>query len=149
MKDEIKEILEHLKEYLQSKIDNGEHKIFYNDLMWDIKTIDCINAIDDSLDYITNLQQKEELLRQEISDVRKAFNGLQQENERLKDELAKIPRAKMEYDLELEHYKSRCEKTSEKLGNYKHYSTPTEEQNSENEDAVASALNILQNGGDS
>ena len=58
MSNETKEILEHLKEYLQSKIDNNEHKIFYNDLMWDEKTIDCINAIDDLLDYTTNLQQK-------------------------------------------------------------------------------------------
>jgi predicted RNase H-like nuclease (RuvC/YqgF family) len=49
---------------------------------------------------------------------------------------------------EKEDYKSRCEKASDKLGNYKHYSMPTEEQNSENEDIVDSALNILQNGSD-
>lgn len=41
------EILNHLIEYLQDKIDTGYHKIFYNDLMYDEKTVDCINAIND------------------------------------------------------------------------------------------------------
>ena len=45
MSEEKRKILEHLIEYLQQKIDSGEHKIFYNDLMYDEKTIDCINAI--------------------------------------------------------------------------------------------------------
>lgn len=57
MNDEIKEILKHLTDYLQMLIDSGTHKIFYNDDMYDEKTIDCINAINDTLDYITNLQQ--------------------------------------------------------------------------------------------
>ena len=34
------------------------------------------------------------------------------------------------------------------LGNYKHYSTPTEEQNRENEDIVDNAYNILKGGSD-
>ena len=50
-----KQTLEHLVEYLQQKIDSGEHKIFYNDLMWDEKTIDCINAINDTLEEIERL----------------------------------------------------------------------------------------------
>ena len=50
MNKEEREILEHLVEYLQQKIDSGEHKIFYNDLMWDEKTIDCINAINNTLE---------------------------------------------------------------------------------------------------
>lgn len=45
-----KKILEHLVEYLQDKIDTGYHKIFYNDDMYDEKTIDCINAINDTLE---------------------------------------------------------------------------------------------------
>ena len=55
MSEEKREILEHLVEYLQQKIDSGEHKIFYNDLMWDEKTIDCINAINDTLEEIERL----------------------------------------------------------------------------------------------
>lgn len=53
--------IEQLKEYLQYKIDNGFHKLFYNDLDYDVKTIDCINAI----------------------------NELQQENQKLKEQLEK------------------------------------------------------------
>jgi hypothetical protein len=46
-----KEVLYNLKEYLQSKIDRGETKIFYNELDHDEKIVDCINAI-------TNLQER-------------------------------------------------------------------------------------------
>lgn len=37
--------LENLKKYLNLLIYEGKHKIYYNDLGWDEKTIDCINAI--------------------------------------------------------------------------------------------------------
>lgn len=40
------EILNNLKKYLNLLILRGQHKIFYNDLGWDEKTIDCINAIE-------------------------------------------------------------------------------------------------------
>lgn len=136
MNDEIKEILEHLKEYLQNKIDNGEHKIFYNDLMWDEKTIDCINAIDDTLDYITNLQQENERLKEENKHIFANVND---------DELL-ISNA-MNY-AEAQDYKSRCEKAieynKEIVNNY------LEEDNCEYCDGrYATAkhnLNILQNG---
>ena len=39
------DILKNLIKYLQLLIDGGVHKIIYNDLMWDEKTIDCINSI--------------------------------------------------------------------------------------------------------
>ena len=81
MSEETKEILNHLIEYLQDKIDTGYHKIFYNDLMYDEKTVDCINAINDTIkedvcsisydklkDYITKLktqlQQKENIIKE-------------------------------------------------------------------------------------
>lgn len=38
-------ILENLKKYLNLLIYEGTHKIIYNDLGWDEKTIDYINAI--------------------------------------------------------------------------------------------------------
>ena len=41
--------LESLKKYLNLLIYEGKHKIYYNDLGWDEKTIDCINAIDNIL----------------------------------------------------------------------------------------------------
>ena len=58
MSEETKEILNHLIEYLQDKIDTGYHKIFYNDLMYDEKTVDCINAINDTIKEIERLNNE-------------------------------------------------------------------------------------------
>ena len=52
--DKELEILKNLSKYLQLKIDSGEHKIIYNDLMWDEKTIDCINAIETLIQALEN-----------------------------------------------------------------------------------------------
>ena len=52
------EILEHLKEYLQLLLDSGTHKIFYNDLFSDEKTIDCINAINDLIEENQKLKKQ-------------------------------------------------------------------------------------------
>ena len=115
MKDEIKEILDYFKKYVNDK--------FETYTVVDSHT----NYLGILLDYITNLQQKEELLRQEIKDVRKAFNGLQEENKRLKKALCKdniVPKCKYDYlkrqkeGLELDlfcikDYKSRIEKAIE------------------------------------
>ena len=45
IEEDIK-ILENLKKYLNLLIYEETHKIIYNDLGWDEKTIDCINAIE-------------------------------------------------------------------------------------------------------
>ena len=42
-------ILFNLKCYLESLLASGQDKIYYNDLLYDEKTIDCINAIEDLL----------------------------------------------------------------------------------------------------
>lgn len=52
--DKELEILKNLSKYLQLKIESGEHKIFYNDLMHDEKTIDCINAIETLVQAVEN-----------------------------------------------------------------------------------------------
>lgn len=57
--EEIIEIFNNLKEYIQDKINSGEHKIYYNDLCWDIKCVDCITAIDTLLELYK--EQKEEI----------------------------------------------------------------------------------------
>ena len=49
IEEDIK-ILENLKKYLNLLIYEETHKIIYNDLGWDEKTIDCINAIDHILE---------------------------------------------------------------------------------------------------
>lgn len=43
------EILNNLIAYLNLLIKKGQHKIFYNNLLWDEKTVDCINAIENVL----------------------------------------------------------------------------------------------------
>lgn len=48
--EEDLKILENLKKYLNLLIYEGTHKIIYNDLGWDEKTIDCINAIEHILE---------------------------------------------------------------------------------------------------
>jgi hypothetical protein len=115
MKDEIKEILDNLirYRYLDAKCKQPEDVLTTED-MWIL------------LDYITNLQQ---------------------ENERLKDGLVKIPRAKLEYELELIDYKSRVEKaveyikTTECYDDVIGYYMLTE---SNERDEMSNLLNILQ-----
>ena len=89
-----KETINNLLEYLQFKIDCGQHKLFYNDLDWDVKTIDCINALND-------LKEKVEKLTQENNDLESKYQSkndeyikamlkicdLQEENEYLKEHL--------------------------------------------------------------
>lgn len=48
IEDDVR-ILFNLKCYLESLLASGQDKIFYNDLLYDEKTIDCINAIEDLL----------------------------------------------------------------------------------------------------
>lgn len=77
------------------------------------------------LNYITNLQK-------ENTDLKKLCDKYEEEHKKTFETWKKVI--------------VRNEKTVEKLGKYKHYTTPTEEQNSENEDIVDSAYNILQGG---
>lgn len=134
MNNEIKEILDNLKN--KDNDIKGINFLKYQDL-----TRGEINLL---LDYITNLQQEINKLTAESTEWESKCYDLQQENERLKEELVKIPRAKMEYDLELDDYKSRCEKASDNLK--RNYWIKEHEHN---DDVVNMTLNILQNGSDS
>lgn len=70
------EILKNLSKYLQLKIDSGEHKIIYNDLMQDEKTIDCINAIETLIQALENsidksvVEEKIEELDEELEQMK-------------------------------------------------------------------------------
>ena len=70
IEEDIK-ILENLKKYLNLLIYEGTHKIIYNDLGWDEKTIDCINAIDHILE--------------EREEDKKRIKELEEENRIFKD----------------------------------------------------------------
>ena len=60
MKEDIK-ILENIKEYMQNQINKGYNKFIYNDLGWDEKCIDVINAIENLIARNKELKQWYEL----------------------------------------------------------------------------------------
>ena len=72
LSDEEKEIFKNLKEYMQNNINNGYHKFVYNDLDWDFKCIDCINAIDKVL------KQSKEI--EELKDTNKKLYEMGKQN---------------------------------------------------------------------
>ena len=91
-KDE--EILNNIKAYMQENIDKGYHKFVYNDLGYDEKCVDVINAIEHILsDYKRVLKENEELLEVKVSaSAHNRILELEKENEELKarlDELSK------------------------------------------------------------
>lgn len=56
IEEDIK-ILENLKSYLNLLVYEGKDKIIYNDLLWDEKTVDCINAIEHLINNYTRQKQ--------------------------------------------------------------------------------------------
>ena len=106
MSEEKREILEHLVEYLQDKIDTGYHKIFYNDDMYDEKTIDCINAINDTLEENKRLnniikgldntiENLEEVIEHKDSIINKANKYLEEHTDKIKKTI--IPKIDFNY----------------------------------------------------
>ena len=58
------EILNNLIAYLNLLIKKRQHKIFYNNLLWDEKTVDCINALENAL--AERKQDKERIKELEV-----------------------------------------------------------------------------------
>lgn len=69
-------ILENLKKYLNLLIYEGTHKIIYNDLGWDEKTIDCINAIDHILAEREEDKKRIEKLEKENKEILNSKIGI-------------------------------------------------------------------------
>lgn len=113
MNNEKREILEHLVEYLQDKIDTGYHKIFYNDDMYDEKTIDCINAINDTLEENKRLNKENE----ELKKIQCTFlgTGCKEEIERLNN----IIKEAIEYIEKWQSFQHTNGTTHEELSNLK------------------------------
>lgn len=64
-KDE--EILNNIKSYMQENIDKGYHKFVYNDLGYDVKCADVINAIDHILSDYKKLKEEFKAVDRECS----------------------------------------------------------------------------------
>ena len=108
-------------------------------------------------DYINQLEKENKELKKQLDYLRSGeyYNQLRFENEMLQQvvDTNGVPSEVYDYidcthrNTELleenQKYKEVINKAIELLGNYKHYSTPDEKQNSENEDLVNNAFNIL------
>lgn len=92
IEDDVR-ILFNLKCYLESLLASGQDKICYNDLLYDEKTIDCINAIEDLLKerkkYTIRLTDEEyrrviDIAQKDIVEQKdKRIQELEKENEEL------------------------------------------------------------------
>lgn len=97
IEEDIK-ILENLKKYLNLLIYEGTHKIIYNDLGWDEKTIDCINAIDHIL-----AEREED--KKKINKLEYRIEELKKYNKTISDRVVEykkncIPKQKVKEELE-------------------------------------------------
>ena len=86
MEEDIK-ILENLKEYLQMLIDNGIHKIQYNELWHDEKTVDCINALENLIKGYRELEEENKQLREDVEGYSGLAKQIQEDYENRIDEL--------------------------------------------------------------
>ena len=74
-------ILENLKSYLNLLVYEGKDKIIYNDLLWDEKTVDCINAIEHLINDYTRQKQINEEHQKINGELREKVKALEAENE--------------------------------------------------------------------
>lgn len=82
-KDE--EILNNIKAYMQENIDKGYHKFVYNDLGYDEKCVDVINAIEHILSDYKKLQEEFKQVDHECERLEEKEVRLIKENEYYKD----------------------------------------------------------------
>ena len=75
------EILENLKSYLNLLVYEGKDKIIYNDLLWDEKTVDCINAIENILQDYTRQKQINEEHQKINGELREKVKELEEERQ--------------------------------------------------------------------
>ena len=80
IEDDVK-ILENLKSYLNLLVYDGNDKIIYNDLLWDEKTVDCINAIEHLLSDYTRQKQINEEHQKINGELREKVKELEEERQ--------------------------------------------------------------------
>lgn len=87
--EEDEEILNNIKAYMQENIDKGYHKFVYNDLGYDEKCIDVINAIEHILSDYKKLQEDFEQIYNECNRLEAKEFKLENKINKLKDEMEK------------------------------------------------------------
>ena len=100
-KDE--EILNNIKAYMQENIDKGYHKFVYNDLGYDEKCIDVINAIEHILSDYKRVLKENEILKEEKEQAWGEWNNLEQGSyeteQKLKQQIKKLQKENEELKL--------------------------------------------------
>lgn len=86
IEEDIK-ILENLKSYLNLLVYEGKDKIIYNDLLWDEKTVDCINAIEHLINNYTRQKQINEEHQKINGELREKVKELDTKNDELLKDL--------------------------------------------------------------
>ena len=80
-------LLENLKSYLNLLVYEGKDKIIYNDLLWDEKTVDCINAIEHLINNYTRQKQINEEHQKINGELREKVKELDAKNDELLKDL--------------------------------------------------------------
>lgn len=86
IEEDIK-ILENLKSYLNLLVYEGKDKIIYNDLLWDEKTVDCINTIEHLINNYTRQKQINEEHQKINGELREKVKELDTKNDELLKDL--------------------------------------------------------------
>lgn len=112
-------ILENLKKYLNLLIYEGTHKIIYNDLDWDEKTIDCINAIEHILaereEDKKKIEELEDENRIQRHQIMAAYDNGYIPKQKVKDKIEENNKLIEKCKDELETYKLSNRRLREKL----------------------------------
>lgn len=106
---------------------NEEEKITISVNEEDVQNI--INAYEKDIEYINQLEKENKELKRKLNEAIHKATEFESEVYELQQENQK--------------YKEVIDKEIKLLGNYKHYSIPDEKQNSDNEDLVNNAFDIL------
>ena len=104
IEEDIK-ILENLKSYLNLLVYEGKDKIIYNDLLWDEKTVDCINAIEHLINNYTRQKQINEEHKKVNGELRQAINTVEKEKGEWIEECQQKDKRIQELEEELAKYK--------------------------------------------
>ena len=83
--EEDEEILNNIKAYMQENINKGYHKFIYNDLGYEEKCADVINAIEHILQDYKRVLKENEYMHNELDKQQTTINKYAKENGKLQE----------------------------------------------------------------
>lgn len=112
-KDE--EILNNIKAYMQENIDKGYHKFVYNDLGYDEKCVDVINAIEHIISDYKRTLKENEILKKEKEQAWGEWNNLEQGSYETEQKLKQQIKESQRENEELKNQEETARKVNELL----------------------------------